>query len=557
MKRITVFLSLIMLYSSSLFALTDKELAISIDLSGKQRMLTQKMTKESFLIRSDIDKLTNINKLTQSSHLFDKTLKGLMQGDDSLSLVAIENQEIQKQLQKVQKLWKPFYKEVEKIIAGNAQNSSYDMLEQNNITLLKEMNKAVGLYASQTQTNAELTLANDINLAGKQRMLTQKMGKALLFAGNDFKKEAYLSDFKASRQLFSQTLDGLFNGSQPLKLTGTNLPMITTQLKVVEKLWKEHQPILNNALKGEKLKEAISGLDIILVEMNKGVILYTESINRQKQRIEIASLVDSFMNEDNRNKKRVNLSGKQRMLTQRMTKLALLISSNVDKKANQERLSKFSTLYDKTLNGFKNGDDELGCVPLKSKVITDQIVVIEKEWHPFYTHIKQIINDQDSNGKSLEYVVGHNEQLLSVSNELVKRFEHSNSSQNYLDKAMLRIVNVAGRQRMLTQKMTKEKLLILKGNTEYQTKLNDTIQLFDTSLHTLIKGDPKQTIVKPTNQEIKKQLTKVLGIWNNLKPLYQKKKPEVKEIALIINKNPILLVEMHKMVNMAEVSTEY
>lgn len=556
-KKIVRMLVCVMIFPMAIMALSDKELAISIDLSGKQRMLTQKMTKESFLIRLDIDKQENIAKLSKSSQLFDQTLKGLMQGDSSLKLVAVKNEAIQNQLKKVQELWIPFYKEIQSVQSGKASDSSYDMLEKNNITLLKEMNKAVGLYAAENKGESKLTLANDINLAGKQRMLTQKMAKALLFVSNNFKKEAYIKDFKASRELFTKILDGLFNGSKTLNLTGTKLPKITAQLKVVEKLWKEQQGLLDNALKNKGIKEAIGGLDTILVEMNKGVLLYTQSINRQKQKIQLASIIGDFMNKSSLLKKRVNLSGKQRMLTQRMTKLALLISSNINKKANREKLIKFSSLYNKTLYAFKNGDKDLGCTASKNVHIQKQIAVVEKEWRPFYKHVQTIIDGKDREGKSLAYIVDKNEQLLKESNLLVQEYEKSNTSKNYLDIARLHIVNVAGRQRMLTQKMTKEKLLIANGKKKYVTKLATTIKLFDDSLTALIHGDSNQTIVKPSNKKIRKQLATVADIWKRLKPLYEKSKPNVKELAIIIKKNPLLLAEMNKMVQMAEQETEY
>ena len=110
---------------------------------------------------------------------------------------------------------------------------------------------------------------------------------------------------------------------------------------------------------------------------------------------------------------------------------------------------------------------------------------------------------------------------------------------------------------MLTQKMTKEKLLISKGNMEYKEKLQKTIKLFNDSLNTLINGDSNQTIVKPTNRKIKNQLEKVLSIWIRLKPLYLKEKLSSKEMKTIIKDNPILLSEMNKMVKMSEVEIEY
>ncbi len=550
-------LVIVPLLSSSLFALSDKELAISINLSGKQRMLSQKMTKESFLIHDNINKEQNIKNLRQSSQLFDKTLKGLIQGDNSLKLVKIEDPKIQEQLKKVQTLWEPFYQEIQNILAGKASEKSYTILEKQNIPLLQEMNHAVGLYTQESKGKKKLKLANDINLAGKQRMLTQKMGKDLLFVKNKIKTKHYKEDFKASQKLFSETLDGLFNGSEKLKLQGTKLPKITKQLKVVKKLWEAQQPMLEMALKNKNTQKAIEGLDSILLEMNQASTLYTKSINRQKQRLKLNSLISSFMNKNKILKKRINLSGKQRMLTQRMAKLALMIDAGIEVKESKKKLKMFADLYGKTLNGFKNGDKDLGCIPSDNAEVKEQIKQIEKDWEKFSAHIQKIIAGEDKDGRSLSYIIQENEALLKASNELVKRYEKSNKSKNYLDKARLHIVNIAGRQRMLTQKMTKEKLLIAKGKTEYNGKLEKTIELFDNSLNSLIKGDKENHIVKPTNKEMKKQLDKVAQLWQELKPLYEEKKVSKKSLATIIQKNPLLLEEMNRAVHISETAIEY
>ena len=557
MRQLSMLLGFLLLFSSFLFAISDKDLAVSINLAGKQRMLIQKMTKEAFLIHANLEKEKNIDNLKNSSQLFDKTLKGLMVGDKSLNLVPIKEESIEKQLKVVDSLWQPFYKEIKSILSGDAKESSYEFLEKNNMKLLNEMNRAVGLYSSQNKQNSKLKLANDINLAGRQRMLTQRMAKDLLAISNNLDKEAHIKDFKEARELFTNTLKGLKNGDKKLNLVGTKLPKIVAQLDVVSKEWKEAQPLLDSALKGKDEEKAIAKLDNILVEMNKAVTLYTKSVNRQKQRLQFASILNSFMNKNKTIKKRVNLSGRQRMLVQRMTKLSLLISSNINPKTNREKLIKFSKLYDKTLNGFKNGDKDLGCSPTKDKEILKQIEVVQKEWKPFYKNIKVIIDDKDKDKKALSYLVSNNEKLLKASNDLVKLYEKSDKSDNYLEKAKVHIVNVAGRQRMLSQKMTKEKLLFIQGKKEYKDKLKNTVKLFDDSLNALINGDEKQHIIKPTNKEIKAQLEKVAKIWSKLKPLYEKEKPTPKELAIIIKENPTLLAEMNKMVEMAEVAREY
>ena len=557
MRRVQIIFLLITLLTSSLFALSDKELAHSIDLAGKQRMLTQKMTKEALLIRSKIDTQENIQKLKASSSLFDKTLKGLMKGDKSLNLVPIDDAKVQAQLQAVQKLWKPFYKHIQEVINKSADDKSYAYLESNNLKLLKEMNKAVSLYSSQDKSNGSFALANDINLAGKQRMLTQKMAKDLLFINNNFKKEEYLKDFQHSRKLFTKTLEGLYNGNKELHLKGTKLPMIVSKLNSVKDLWQKEQPLLDAALKGKKVKEAIAALDKTLVKMNEAVISYTNSLNRQKQVLALNSIINGFLNNNAQSKKRVNLSGKQRMLTQRMSKLALLASLNIDRAENVKKLVADAKLYNQTLNGFIKGDKSLGLQPCKDKAVAQEVSVVKEKWKPFLEAIIKIVKNQDKDSKALNYIIEHNEDLLAASNELVNRFVKASPAKNYLEKSMLNVINIAGRQRMLTQKMTKEKLLIAAKKLPYKEKLQKTVNLFDSSLKELITGDAEKSIVKPTEKSIKEQLDKVAQIWAKLKPLYEKENLSKEELKTIINENPTLLFEMNKMVNMAEHSLEY
>jgi hypothetical protein len=284
MKTVTPIILLLLLLTTSIFALSNKELAITIDLSGKQRMLTQKMTKEVFLIKSNINRTENIKKLTQSSQLFEKTLQGLIKGNQELQLVATKNIKIQKQLKKVASIWQPFYAEIQDILKNRDYNKSYPTIDTKSNLLLQEMDSAVKLYASIQEKKSEFLLAHDMNLAGKQRMLLEKMSKSLLTANQN--------DFKLSQKLFTQTLKGLFEGDSSLKLKGTNLPLITQQLGIIKQLWEDSQEKLQSAIEsGKETKTAIIALENISIEMDKSIKLYTASLNRQQQRNEFSSLI--------------------------------------------------------------------------------------------------------------------------------------------------------------------------------------------------------------------------------------------------------------------------
>jgi hypothetical protein len=557
-------LLVVLLLINTLFAMSDKELAKSIDLAGKQRMLTQKMSKEAMLIKIGIDIDKNVNKLKKSSALFDKTLKGLMHGDKELGLVATDNKDIQSKLTEVEKLWQPFYKKIEDIYSfGNLTDNTFKYIEEHNLKLLEKMNEAVGLYAKLgNNSSSKLKMANDINLAGKQRMLTQKIGKDLLFYQTGLDAKKALNSLKKSMVLFDKTIKGLKNGDKSLKLHGTNLPKILKQLDVANNSWQECKPLIIKAIKKKNdqsvTTKTIDCLDRTKNEMNKAVVLYTKSLNRQKQVMKLNALIGSFLSKKSNSKHLINLAGKQRMLTQRITKLTIECRLHLLPQSC-ENLDKYIKLYDKTLKGFLNGDKELKLEPVKSKLAIEQIKKIESLWKPFKEATQKIRKSNGKDEQAVKYVLDNNIKLLKESNKLVSILEKENGKAlSYIEKAQLKIVNLAGRQRMLTQKMTKEKLAILNLKlTDYNKKLKKSVILFNSTLNGLINGSKELELPKVTNNAIKEQLLKVKSIWEKLEPFYNKDSLSKKELILLLKANPILLKEMDKAVKLVEQSTDY
>ncbi|MEO0442289.1 MAG: methyl-accepting chemotaxis protein [Pseudomonadota bacterium] len=80
------------------------------------------------------------------------------------------------------------------------------------------------------------------------------------------------------------------------------------------------------------------------------------------------------------------------------------------------------------------------------------------------------------------------------------------------------VINLAGRQRMLTQRMTKEALFTLAGYDQRQ-QMQQTKDLFDTTLKGLIEGSDEQGLPAVNNQAIKEQLQKVENLWSEFQPL--------------------------------------
>ncbi len=149
-----LFITAMVVYTFMVLASQEKD-GVVINLAGKQRMLSQKLAKEALGVSSGKVKPS---ELISTAKLFDKTLNGLLFGDPDLGLPKTEEKHIVEQLFKVKDLWGPFYKKVMVIASSPTyaeKQNAIKFIMDNNIPLLKEMNKAVKLYEEATVGNVQ------------------------------------------------------------------------------------------------------------------------------------------------------------------------------------------------------------------------------------------------------------------------------------------------------------------------------------------------------------------------------------------------------------------
>lgn len=259
-------------------------LSHTINLAGKQRMLTQKMSKEAFFIAKGIHVQRNKQRLARSIALFEKTLQGLFRGDKDLGLVRTKNRTIRYQLYRVKRLWKPFRRYVKLVQRGKTSRWVLRQVERRNLPLLRAMDRAVQMFEKQVKkASKKLTpdLAHKINLAGKQRMLTQKMTKELLLISLNMNKKKNKLNLTRTTDLFALTLQGLFRGDRYLKLKRTKQTTIRSQLHKVRRLWRQYwDKVIWKAMKGTITKKRLEIADKLnpnlLYQMDKAVRLYEQ-----------------------------------------------------------------------------------------------------------------------------------------------------------------------------------------------------------------------------------------------------------------------------------------
>ena len=288
MKRSLALLSLALFMVIS-FALAQVATAASageyatiINLAGRQRMLTQKMSKEMLLVAYGLEADANRAQLEKTAALFDTTLTGLIKGDSSVGLPATTNEGALRQLGKVEGLWKDFKGLVDGVVGGGSV--PVEDLALQNLPLLKNMNTAVRLYEKAAKKELGMASGVVINLAGKQRMLTQKMSKEMLLLAIGHDAEGNKINLKKTASLFDKTLKGLKGGDADLGLPETGDAAIVAQLDKVAGLWSGLKPLMDKVTDVDATGasradiEKMAELNLpLLKEMNKAVKMYEKA----------------------------------------------------------------------------------------------------------------------------------------------------------------------------------------------------------------------------------------------------------------------------------------
>ncbi len=266
----------------------DECFKVIINLSGKQRMLTQKMSKDILLISGGIDVESSLKSLKESSGLFDQILKGLRNGSKKLHLPPTMNNDIIMQLDKVEALWKPFYDEIKAIIqSGKVTADQVSGISQENISILEEVDKCVWLYEAESGkvgVTHDPFLASAINLAGRQRMLSQKMTKEYLLVAYKHKVLENQLLLQQTHSLFDHTLNGLIYGDAILHLKSAEKPHILKQLLKIRTLWNKFKPILEEvtgAVMPDYKLEVIESIAVLNLQLLNEVEIAVEMYEQE------------------------------------------------------------------------------------------------------------------------------------------------------------------------------------------------------------------------------------------------------------------------------------
>lgn len=187
----------------------------------------------------------------------------------------------------------------------------------------------------------------------------------------------------------------------------------------------------------------------------------------------------------------INQAGRQRMLSQRITRLYCQIGLEVDSKKAGVLLDEAVTLFARQLNNLRDFSS--------ASDYQHAIESIDSVWQA-YSSLALSAPDK----ANIEQLVELDEKLLSDSDRVVQLLEKQSGT------PVARLVNISGRQRMLSQRLARLYLLKLWGIDDYYVKSETEYVIYEfSSALELLTFNPQNTAL--INQELGK--AKIQWTW--------------------------------------------
>lgn len=249
-----------------------------------------------------------------------------------------------------------------------------------------------------------------INISGRQRMLSQRMAKAVCFASIGIDHGAHIDMARKAHGEFDKALKGLRFGDSDLQINQETGPNVLAELDGVDTLWVDYGAAVLSAVSSGEVSgatlESVSSLSVpTLVQMNRAVGEFEKRYGASDIHPTLALAI--------------NVSGRQRMLSQKASKEFCLKIAGNDAQGNLESLRGTVELFESSLMALMDGNEDIGLPEAPTDEIYDQLELVQGLWEPVAKIFKAALDGTAPSDAEIAFVAEQNNVILVEMNRAV------------------------------------------------------------------------------------------------------------------------------------------
>ncbi len=214
---------------------------------------------------------------------------------------------------------------------------------------------------------------------------------------------------------------------------------------------------------------------------------------------------------------KINLAGRQRMLIQRAGKLICMAHLAPNSIPLLTAAEEALRVHQMTELALREGNSNLGLAEETNQRVLNALLRAEKAFLPYRTTIREAIEGRVVELRHVQILANLNNSALNAMDDAVKIIENVHQGDPMSNRLAL-LVNIAGRQRMFTQRLIF--LLCLFHSTGSSKRLREAIVLtmnrFDISMNVLLRVS-HSAIPNVSRKAITQGLTAAENDWSALK----------------------------------------